>query len=105
MNFYSLLYFLLRSYYIAKYKDGKWEREIPFAMISYNVRKDIDETLAKELSNGNLVNELFGEITKEINFMRLLEKKIVNYLPFPQKFVLLHADYYQGAVKTLHSAC
>jgi hypothetical protein len=37
--------------------------------------------------------------TKEINFMRLLEKKIVNYLPYYKKFVLLHADYYQGAVK------
>lgn len=31
--------------------------------------------------------------------MRLLEKKIVNYLPYYKKFVLLHADYYQGAIK------
>ena len=31
--------------------------------------------------------------------MRLLEKKIVNYLLYYKKFVLLHADYYQGAVK------
>ena len=31
--------------------------------------------------------------------MRLHEKKIVNYLSYYKKFVLLHADYYQGAVK------
>jgi hypothetical protein len=30
--------------------------------------------------------------------MRLIEKKIVNYLPYYKKFVLLHADYYQAAV-------
>ena len=44
-------------------------------------------------------NRTWKNITKEINFMRLIEKKIVNYLPYYKKFVLLHADYYQGAVK------
>jgi hypothetical protein len=56
------------AYFIAEYEDDKWERGIPLPMISYSVREDVTKEQALEITKGKLVDDLFGEIAKEIRF-------------------------------------
>ena len=55
-------------YYIAEYENGEWERAIPLPMISYANRKDISREEAMLITNNEIVDSLFDQITKEIEF-------------------------------------
>jgi hypothetical protein len=69
-------------YYIAEYENGKWERSIPLPMISYNVRTDISNEEAMLITNNKVVDSLFDQITKEIeweNREKTEEEKAIDF--------------------------
>lgn len=66
-------------YYIAEYKNGSWERTIPFPMITFKKRIELTEEEAIVITNGLKPDDLFNEIAKEIKWNNRIktEREIV----------------------------
>jgi hypothetical protein len=83
------------TYYIAEYEGGKWERTIPLLMITYQEPLEIPKEEALIITNGNTVDRLFEEITKEIEWNnREKTKKEMAIELFETLIAMYEKDYY-----------